>query len=85
MGSSGVGMLGLGKNVKNTLNMSRRVSLKHTLIFCSYLEIKFPDNQKILDVKSRKTHVLALTSEGKVYGWGQNTHGQVGVRQNEEG
>jgi len=30
-----------------------------------------------------RTHVLALTNKGKVYAWGNNSHGQVGVNNNE--
>jgi Regulator of chromosome condensation (RCC1) repeat len=36
------------------------------------------------DVVVGNNHVLALTSEGKVYGWGDNGHCQVGVKKDKE-
>lgn len=34
---------------------------------------------KVIDVQFGKKHVLALTSEGKVYAWGNNDSGQLGA------
>jgi len=38
--------------------------------------------EKVVEVKAGSNHVLARTIDGKVYGWGDNTFGQVGVRAN---
>lgn len=70
MGMNDNGMLGLGHDKKNTKNKA--------------IEIKFPDNQKIKEAKIGKGQVLALTQSGRVYGWGINNHGQVGVLNIEE-
>ena len=64
MGQSDLGLLGLGKFQKNTLNVAK--------------QIEFPDDQRITSVKVGRNHALALTSDGRVYGWGYNNHGQVG-------
>jgi alpha-tubulin suppressor-like RCC1 family protein len=61
MGQNENGMLGLGKNTRNTFNVAK--------------EIVLPDNQKVIDVKAGKNHVIALTNDGKIYGWGVNNHG----------
>lgn len=34
---------------------------------------------RVLDVKVGSNHVLALTEDGSVFGWGGNNFGQVGV------
>ena len=36
--------------------------------------------EKIKSIKVGTNHVLALSTHGKVYGWGDNTFGQVGVQ-----
>ena len=35
----------------------------------------------MIDIASGAHHVLALTSDGEVYGWGLNTNGQIAVAQ----
>ncbi|MDN4613097.1 hypothetical protein P5G50_01420 [Leifsonia sp. F6_8S_P_1B] len=37
-----------------------------------------PRDVAFTDVEAGLDHTLALSSDGKVYGWGRNTHGQVG-------
>lgn len=64
MGQSDFGLLGLGKYLKNTLNVAK--------------QIEFPEEQRIASVKVGRNHALALTTDGKVYGWGLNNLGQVG-------
>eukprot|EP00403_Amphidinium_massartii_P034638 CAMPEP_0178443782 /NCGR_PEP_ID=MMETSP0689_2-20121128/39101_1 /TAXON_ID=160604 /ORGANISM="Amphidinium massartii, Strain CS-259" /LENGTH=578 /DNA_ID=CAMNT_0020067857 /DNA_START=46 /DNA_END=1782 /DNA_ORIENTATION=+ len=47
-------------------------------------QIKFPSEfqngkDKVVDIQYGKHHILALTNQGKVYAWGENTQGQLGV------
>lgn len=42
-------------------------------------EILELQNKKIVKFASTEYHVLALSSNGKVYGWGGNDYGQLGV------
>ncbi|CAG2108675.1 unnamed protein product [Medioppia subpectinata] len=45
--------------------------------FVKPAEIVFPQNEYIVQISCGRKHSLALTSDGKVYGWGDNTSGQV--------
>lgn len=38
----------------------------------------------VIDAKIGRSHVLILTHSGRVYGWGNNMHGQVGVLMSNE-
>jgi|LauGreDrversion4_2_1035121.scaffolds.fasta_scaffold585009_1 alpha-tubulin suppressor-like RCC1 family protein len=66
MGTNLRGLLGLGRILINTGGNS------HPIVF--------PKNEKIIDFKVGKSHALALTEDGKVYGWGNNSDGQIGCR-----
>ncbi|CDW85605.1 UNKNOWN [Stylonychia lemnae] len=41
-------------------------------------QVQFPNQDKIVQIKSGKSHALALSNEGRVFGWGLNNYGQVG-------
>ncbi|CAG2112676.1 unnamed protein product, partial [Medioppia subpectinata] len=45
--------------------------------FLTPKEILFPQNEDIVQISCGRNHSLALTSNGKVYGWGDNSSGQV--------
>ena len=68
MGSSSKGMLGLGPEMHHTKNVAIPIILDESN----------PD-EPVIDIKLGASHFLALTSSGRVYGWGNNTNGQVGV------
>lgn len=38
----------------------------------------------IIDIKKGKSHLVALTSEGRVFSWGNNNYGQIGIMNKEE-
>eukprot|EP00440_Ansanella_granifera_P010714 gb/GFBE01011625.1/.p1 GENE.gb/GFBE01011625.1/~~gb/GFBE01011625.1/.p1 ORF type:complete len:593 (+),score=156.52 gb/GFBE01011625.1/:1-1779(+) len=65
-GEDKVGCLGLGAEQTNVQEPKK---------------ISFPDNfkGKVVDIQYGKHHVLALTSLGKVYAWGDNGSGQLGL------
>ena len=44
--------------------------------------ISFPNNNKIVSISCGYRHTLALTDNGKVYTWGGNQYGQLGVGDN---
>ena len=41
------------------------------------IPIEVPINKIVVDVKCGALHVLALTEDGEVYGWGRNNFGQI--------
>jgi alpha-tubulin suppressor-like RCC1 family protein len=61
MGKSSIGLLGTGFGKKSTYNSAD--------------QIKFPNGDRIIDIKLGKAHALALSDTGKVYGWGSNFNG----------
>eukprot|EP00931_Biecheleriopsis_adriatica_P036418 TRINITY_DN20982_c0_g1_i1.p1 TRINITY_DN20982_c0_g1~~TRINITY_DN20982_c0_g1_i1.p1 ORF type:complete len:614 (+),score=142.70 TRINITY_DN20982_c0_g1_i1:73-1914(+) len=67
-GEDKLGNLGLGAEQVN-------VSEPRKIVFPP----DFKGNEKIMDVQYGKHHVLALTSHGKVYAWGDNSSGQLGL------
>jgi len=42
----------------------------------------FKSNDRLVQLSSGSTHILALTASGTVYGFGVNGHGQLGLGQN---
>ena len=44
--------------------------------------VTFPGNATIKQLASGAYHFLALTQDGRVYGWGQSGYGEVGCRNN---
>lgn len=65
-GEDKVGCLGLGTEYTNCTEPRK---------------IQFPSDYqgKVIDVQFGKHHVMALTNQGKVYSWGDNTSGQLGL------
>ena len=47
--------------------------------------VQFPTDEDIVQVahSSSGNHILALTSNGKVFGWGQGNNGVLGLNDNE--
>jgi len=41
--------------------------------------IKILDNKQIKEVSAGKSHALAVSSEGELFAWGDNSHGQCGL------
>ena len=49
-----------------------------------FKEISYLNDKNIVDIKSGGYHNLALSSEGQVYSWGSNIHGELGVDENDQ-
>ncbi|XP_057972443.1 ultraviolet-B receptor UVR8 isoform X2 [Malania oleifera] len=45
---------------------------------CSPVQIKFPDEQKVVQVSCGWRHTLALTEKQNAFSWGRGTNGQLG-------
>lgn len=43
------------------------------------VSVNVPGKVKFQSVKTGNNHVIALTTDGKVYAWGDNSSGQVGI------
>ncbi len=43
-------------------------------------QVTFPDNARVAELASGAYHFIALSTDGKVYGWGQSGYGEVGCR-----
>ncbi len=43
-------------------------------------QVAFPEGARIVQLTSGAYHFLALSDDGKVYGWGQSGYGEVGCR-----
>ncbi|VDD75613.1 unnamed protein product [Mesocestoides corti] len=43
-----------------------------------WIRNEFFDNDRIIDIQSGWSHILALTESGKVFSWGRNDFGQLG-------
>ncbi len=69
MGSSEKGLLGHGPNVLTTRNVARQL----------ILDPEREQEEVVVEIQKGREHFLARTSLGRVYGWGVNIHGQVGV------
>lgn len=47
-------------------------------------EISYLNNKNIIKIESGGSHNLALSNEGKIYAWGKNIFGQLGLDENDE-
>ena len=71
-GDNSLGQLGIGYSIEDN------VFMKPTIIDWS-------DNTKyILQISCGSAHTLVLTSDGMVYGWGDNYYGQIGCGKDDE-
>ncbi|WP_428738813.1 hypothetical protein [Sulfurimonas sp.] len=68
------GLWGWGKNNYGQMGLDEN----HTDDQLTPVQISFPADVKIKSVATGKGHVLALTTENEVYGWGLNASSQIG-------
>ncbi|XP_056850563.1 ultraviolet-B receptor UVR8 isoform X2 [Raphanus sativus] len=46
---------------------------------CSPVQVRFPDDQKVVQVSCGWRHTLAVTERNNVFAWGRGTNGQLGI------
>nr|XP_029144486.1 ultraviolet-B receptor UVR8 isoform X2 [Arachis hypogaea] len=45
---------------------------------CSPVQVKFPEDQKVIQISCGWRHTIAVTERQNVYSWGRGTNGQLG-------
>ncbi|MED6193076.1 Ultraviolet-B receptor uvr8 [Stylosanthes scabra] len=45
---------------------------------CSPVKVKFPEDQKVIQISCGWRHTIAVTAKQNVYSWGRGTNGQLG-------
>ena len=73
LGSNNLGQLGYNNENDNDEEIS-----------FEFKEITYLNDKNIIDIESGGSHNLALSNEGKVYAWGSNFHGELGIDENDE-
>ncbi|KAJ0879527.1 putative regulator of chromosome condensation 1/beta-lactamase-inhibitor protein II [Helianthus annuus] len=48
---------------------------------CIPMEVKFPDEQKVVQISCGWRHTLAVTARHNLYSWGRGTNGQLGHKE----
>ncbi|CAK8567957.1 unnamed protein product [Lathyrus sativus] len=46
---------------------------------CSPVQVKFPHDQKVVQMSCGWRHTIAVTEKDNVYSWGRGTNGQLGI------
>ena len=75
------GRLGLGrpKVKKDKSFLNARVSRKKVHYQTRPCRVHGLDSVGIIDISAGQEHALVVSSNGEVYAWGKNTHGQCGI------
>ncbi|XP_010930686.3 ultraviolet-B receptor UVR8 isoform X4 [Elaeis guineensis] len=59
-------------------NKFGQVGVGDNVDHCSPVEVKFPDEQKVVQISCGWRHTLAFTERRNVFSWGRGTSGQLG-------
>jgi alpha-tubulin suppressor-like RCC1 family protein len=68
------GLLAWGDNTSGQLGIGHRGGLSRVPV-----RVHLPRGVKVVSASAGETHVLALTTTGKVLAWGDNKQGQLGI------
>ncbi|NP_001288968.1 ultraviolet-B receptor UVR8 [Brassica rapa] len=60
-------------------NKFGQVGVGNNLDQCSPVQVRFPDDQKVVQVSCGWRHTLAVTERNNVFAWGRGTNGQLGI------
>ncbi|EOA13376.1 hypothetical protein CARUB_v10026414mg [Capsella rubella] len=60
-------------------NKFGQVGVGNNLDQCSPVQVRFPDDQKVIQVSCGWRHTLAVTERNNVFAWGRGTNGQLGI------
>ncbi|XP_068647496.1 ultraviolet-B receptor UVR8-like isoform X3 [Aristolochia californica] len=59
-------------------NKFGQVGVGDNIDHCSPMQVKFPDEQKVIQIVCGWRHTLALTERQNLFSWGRGTSGQLG-------
>ncbi|XP_043720605.1 ultraviolet-B receptor UVR8-like isoform X4 [Telopea speciosissima] len=59
-------------------NKFGQVGVGDNVDYCSPVQVKFPQEQKVVQISCGWRHTLAVTEEQNVFSWGRGTNGQLG-------
>lgn len=59
-------------------NKFGQVGVGDNVDHCSPIQIKFPQDQKVIQISCGWRHTLAVTDKQNVFSWGRGTNGQLG-------
>ncbi|KAL3630244.1 Ultraviolet-B receptor uvr8 [Castilleja foliolosa] len=59
-------------------NKFGQVGVGDNIDHCSPVQVKFPLDQKVVDISCGWRHTLAVTEKQNVFSWGRGTNGQLG-------
>lgn len=59
-------------------NKFGQVGVGNNVDHCAPVQVKIPNEQKVVQVSCGWRHTLAVTEQGNVFSWGRGTNGQLG-------
>ncbi|XP_052190726.1 ultraviolet-B receptor UVR8 isoform X2 [Diospyros lotus] len=59
-------------------NKFGQVGVGDNVDHCSPMQVRFPHEQKVVQISCGWRHTLAVTERGNVFSWGRGTNGQLG-------
>ncbi|KAG9131684.1 hypothetical protein Leryth_009413 [Lithospermum erythrorhizon] len=59
-------------------NKFGQVGVGDNVDHCSPEQVRFPEDQKVVQISCGWRHTLALTEKNNAFSWGRGTHGQLG-------
>ncbi|KAM7529011.1 hypothetical protein LguiB_032421 [Lonicera macranthoides] len=62
-------------------NKFGQVGVGDNVDHCSPMEVKFPQEQKVVQISCGWRHTLAVTERNNVFSWGRGTNGQLGNKE----
>ncbi|XP_076910126.1 ultraviolet-B receptor UVR8-like [Bidens hawaiensis] len=62
-------------------NKFGQVGVGDNIDHCFPMEVKFPDEQKVVQISCGWRHTLAVTERSNVFSWGRGTNGQLGHKE----
>ncbi|XP_051983066.1 probable E3 ubiquitin-protein ligase HERC3 [Xyrauchen texanus] len=65
-----------------------RNKLMHAINFCEVFgqsPLKGLDNRNVIQITCGDQHSMALTQDGQLFVWGENSHGQLGLKEGQSG
>lgn len=67
-------VMSMGQSDNGCLGVENETNSSEKSIF-----VQLPHNELIVSIQTGRNHCLALSDSGRVYAWGSNAKGQVGI------